>query len=1352
MVALDRKAENAFLVFGASDNSKVNLLLHYVGQATYDVVCDKLAPAKPKDKTYKDLVELLESHFDPKPLEIVENYRFHMRKQQDGESAEDFIVALRKLAIHCQFGEYLDTALRNQFVFGMRNPKVLNRLLEMENLKLSTAVKKASAMELSERGGAEIHKNAAEKIHHVDTTHKPKLSNITKNKNTCFRCGSTQHLANACKHAKSVCNYCSKTGHLRSVCLSLKKESESKNSKSDGKKKKAHQANFTDVFSELEEVCNIVGNGDSNRSKIFLKLNVNGAPIDFELDSGSPVTIMNMRDKNKFFKSNEIERSDLQLVSYCNQKINVYGFITVDVASSGAAEPHLPLKLYIVESTRHPLLGREWINSLKIDWNRILSVRPTDTPSATASTFNVESANTPVKNSASLISAVEHLKRKYANVFEDSFGKITDIQARICLKPNAKPVYIKARSVPFAIRGAVEEELAELEANGIISKVNASAWATPVVPVRKSNNKVRLCGDYKITVNPNILIDKHPIPTIEELFATMAGGVKFTKIDLSKAYLQIEVHEDDREILTLSTHKGLYRPNRLMYGIASAPGIWQRKIEQVLQDIEGVTVFFDDIKITAPTDELHLQRLGAVLKRLAEYNMRVNLDKCEFLADKIVYCGYVIDRDGIHKRTEKVTAIQQMRRPTNRDEVRAFVGLINYYGRFLRNLSDTLYPINNLLKKDTPFEWSKLCQDAFDSVRNEMQSDSFLVHFNPRLPLVLATDASPYGVGAVLSHVYPDGQERPIQYASQTLSTVQQKYSQVDREAYAIIFGVRKFYQYVYATQFTLVTDNKAIAQIFSPSKGLPLLSALRMQHYAVFLESFTYDIKYRPSEQHANADAFSRLPSASTHAAVEEVDFIELNAIETLPVSAEEIGKATAADSNVKTLISGLRNGRVIDAKDRFGIDQSEFGLQSSCLMRGIRVYVPLVLRRRVLDELHASHFGMSRMKSLARSYCWWMNIDKDIEEMVRGCQQCQETRANPIKAPLHPWERPTEPFQRVHADFAGPYMSKQFFILVDAYSKWTEVYIVTNITTDTTIDKCREFFSTFGIPSVFVSDNGAQFTSKEFKSFLKSNGITHKLSAPYHPATNGQAERYVRTIKEKLKAMKCAKNEIHKHLCNILLNYRKMIHPATGKSPSMLVFGRQIRSRIDIMLPPRNDRAKESQIKETRQLEVDDKVAVREYMSSNKWRFGTVIDRTGKLHYSVKLDDGRVWKRHIDQIRKVGASVQDADYAAGDDDDDEENEIRGNETPTQTLINDSPIAVDRESEGNATELHDSNRVDTTPIRPIPEPANTNETNAAASVRVEPDVVQRRRPIRERRRRYRLAYDANGVQRDIQL
>ena len=220
-----------------------------------------------------------------------------------------------------------------------------------------------------------------------------------------------------------------------------------------------------------------------------------------------------------------------------------------------------------------------------------------------------------------------------------------------------------------------------------------------------------------------------------------------------------------------------------MYGIAPAPAIWQRFMEEVLNGIPGVTVFLDDIRITGRNDHEHMQRLEEVLKRLSSYNMRINLKKCQFFANEIEYCGYLINKTGIHKVKKKIVAIQDMPRPENKDQVRSFVGLVNYYGRFFPNLSTTLYPLNNLLKNDVRFDWSKQCEQAFNKIKLEMQSDKFLVHYDPTQPLVLATDASPYGVGAVLSHVYPDGSERPIQYASQTLNRTQQNYKQVDWEA-----------------------------------------------------------------------------------------------------------------------------------------------------------------------------------------------------------------------------------------------------------------------------------------------------------------------------------------------------------------------------------------------------------------------------------------------------------------------------------------------------------------------------------------------------------------------------------------
>ncbi|XP_062557492.1 uncharacterized protein K02A2.6-like [Armigeres subalbatus] len=312
---------------------------------------------------------------------------------------------------------------------------------------------------------------------------------------------------------------------------------------------------------------------------------------------------------------------------------------------------------------------------------------------------------------------------------------------------------------------------------------------------------------------------------------------------------------------------------------------------------------------------------------------------------------------------------------------------------------------------------------------------------------------------------------------------------------------------------------------------------------------------------------------------------------------------------------------------------------MQGSCLMRDIRVYVPPPLRGRVLNELHSGHFGISRMKSLARSYCWWDNIDRDIEELARNCVDCARVKASPAKVHIHSWEQPSEPFQRVHADFAGPFLGLNFLIIVDAHGKWPEVKIIPDMTTETTIEKMREFFATFGLPSILVTDRGTQFTSDQFQLFLKKNGIVHKMGAPYHPATNGQAERYVQTFKDKIKALKCSRSDVQKELQQILMAYRRTVHPATGKSPSMMVFGRQIKSRIDLMIPGQQNLCNDSRWgdKPIRSFSVNDRIAARDFTShTEKWRFGVVVERVGKLHYMVQLDDGRMWKRHIDQLRQ--------------------------------------------------------------------------------------------------------------------
>ena len=251
--------------------------------------------------------------------------------------------------------------------------------------------------------------------------------------------------------------------------------------------------------------------------------------------------------------------------------------------------------------------------------------------------------------------------------------------------------------------------------------------------------------------------------------------MKFTKLDLSHAYQQIKLDEQSRQYVTINTHKGLFTYNRLPFGISSAPSIFQRVMESLLQGIDGVCVYIDDILVTGQTDQQHLSRLVDVLKRLQQAGLKLKKSKCSFLRPSVDYLGHTISAEGLRTSDAKVNGILKAPAPTNVSELRSFLGLVNYYGKFLPDSATTLAPLYGLLQKKTKWTWGQSQKEAFTKIKELLKSSRVLVRFNDKLPIVLACDASPYGLGAVLSHKLPNGDERPIGFASRTLTVAGKK-------------------------------------------------------------------------------------------------------------------------------------------------------------------------------------------------------------------------------------------------------------------------------------------------------------------------------------------------------------------------------------------------------------------------------------------------------------------------------------------------------------------------------------------------------------------------------------------------
>ena len=291
-------------------------------------------------------------------------------------------------------------------------------------------------------------------------------------------------------------------------------------------------------------------------------------------------------------------------------------------------------------------------------------------------------------------------------------------------------------------------------------------------------------------------------------------------------------------------------------------------------------------------------------------------------------------------------------------------------------------------------------------------------------------------LGAVISHVLPDGTERPFAFASHTLTGAERNYSQIEKEALALVFGVKRFYVYLYGRMFTLVTDHKPLQTILGPKKGIPTVTAARLQPWAWILSAYLYNIEFQPTDQHANADGLSRLPMPDTDLGEASADptVFNISQLQALPVNVTKLRTATAADPLLSKVYRYTRSGwpeQIPDALRPFHRRQHELTVEESCI--GIRVLIPKRLQEKLLEELHTDHPGVTQMESIARSYMWWPKLDSHIECMAKACTSCKAVKYAPPSVPLQPWTWPSKPWQRVHLDFAGPFQGSMFLIGVD-------------------------------------------------------------------------------------------------------------------------------------------------------------------------------------------------------------------------------------------------------------------------------------------------------------------------------
>ena len=729
---------------------------------------------------------------------------------------------------------------------------------------------------------------------------------------------------------------------------------------------------------------------------------------------------------------------------------------------------------------------------------------------------------------------------------------------------------------------------------------------------------------------------------MEDLLTKLGKGDKFTKLDLSQAYHQLELAPECRKYTTINTIKGLYQYTRLPFGIHSAVSIFQRVMDETLSDLPNCGGYLDDVLCTGKTSEEHERNVHQVLSRLQERGFKLRPEKCRYMVDQIMYLGHTISAEGVAPSPEKVRALKSAPPPANVGELQSFIGTATYVGKFIPKFSELMAPLYKLLKKDSKWKWEEAENNAFQKVKDALCENAMLAHYDPSKPLILQVDASSVGLGAVLlQDLGAPGYERflPVAYASRKLQPAETRYAQIEREALSIVFGVTKFNQYLLGRPFTIMTDHKPLVKVFGKRDTVPMQVSTRLKKWALLLGSYDYELVHIPGKMNFNADFLSRQPMTGVRPTdAEDVTVRVLLVEEDEIVKASVVQSMTAKDPVLSNVLACVKNGwpkeHVSDELAPYFSRRLELATEDDILLWNERVVIPTALRSILLKDLHGEHFGMVRMKQLARRYMWWPGIDGDIESTAKSCVRCQEHAHRPASK-AGTWTWPVGPWKRLHIDFAGPFQGKMFLVVVDAYSKYLEVVPMNQATSLTTIAALRHLFSVFGLPEHLVSDNGSQFTSAEFKSFLKDNDILHTLTAPGHPATNGLAERYVGVFKQKMREMGVNGDSLQTRLDRFLLAYRTTPN-STGKSPAELLMNRQPRIRFNALRKSHTSRQVnvfERSMSQAKFNEGDSVFALNFGRGAN-WLPGKVVHVNSPYSYDVEVGDC-IWKRHQDQLR---------------------------------------------------------------------------------------------------------------------
>ena len=1097
--------------------------------------------------------------------EAFESYRFHVRTQSQAETIDTYVAELRKLARGCNFGDQEDRMIRDRILVGCKSDHVREKLLEDSELTLRKALDICRSLEASQTK-LQLMSNSSntkevDRVEKRSHNRQPKggqkqerasNSNSEGNgykKDECRRCGKPWHdNVNDCRARKARCRKCHLIGHYEHKCgtTNIRKNI-----------RRLEDEDEEAILGSIKEVNSVdVWNAE---------LLVDQKKMEFRIDTGADVTVV----PDRCFKSlDRLKKTDKQLYGPGGSRIEVLGVFTATLETKNTKSVQ---DLYVIKGLKKPLLGKPAIQALNI----LQRINAVETEPGTVD---------PKKDFPELWNSLGRVHNSYT----------------IRLKADAKPFSISTpRRLPLPMKDKVEEELKSLKEKEIIRQVTTPTdWCAPIVAVPKASGKIRLCVDYT-KLNESVRRENFPLPTTDELLAQLDGATVFSKLDCNQGFHQIPLSEESQELTTFITPFGRFCYQRLPFGISSGPEIFHREMTHTLAGIPGVICDIDDILIGGKGQTEHDERLRMVLQRLKEAGLTLN-DKCEFSKGEVKFLGHIVSAQGIAIDPSKVEAIASFPAPEGVPELRRLLGMVNHVAKFAPNLAEVTKPLRDLLKKENDWVWGPDQEEAFKKLKTLLSTAPVLQHYNPNKPTLISADASSYGMGGVLMQKDSEGW-KPVFYASRSMTSTEQRYAQVEKEALAMTWTCEKFADFLVGmSEFTIETDHKPLLALMK-TKLLDELTP-RIQRFRMRMMRFTYNVVYTAGKNLATADALSRAhsqrPGKEEERKEHETGLYVRSIVDGLPATdqrLEEVRREQQKDVDCKKIVDYvLRDHWPDSAKRELGsyyYERHAFSVVDRLLLHAGRLVIPSAMRKDMLDRIHQGHQGVVKCRALARSCVWWPGLSKDIATLVEQCAACEKYRRDHPQ-PLIPTPTPEFAWQRLASDLFE-WQGLNYLLIVDYYSRWIEISHLTSLSSTAVINSCKAIFSRQGIPEVLMSDNGTQYTSREFSDFAEYYGFTHITSSPYHPSGNGEAERAVQTVKNLLRK--------EKDPFLALLNYRTTPLPC-GYSPAELLMNRRLRTRIPAVRPTERTReqaefrTRDKEIKERQKRDFDRRHRVKE------------------------------------------------------------------------------------------------------------------------------------------------------------